>query len=154
MPSAGNACVKRLVLACALFGVLVIAPRSLAVLEGQGAAADLLSIFNAGGMLQDRNGDGVVDFVSARLVLGAKPRAGDIAAAADVAARLGFETSAMDLPLTASTSDVAGIIAIGPEGASRAGVPDVSASLVDLAPGQGLIALSAAGSVPVVVIAG
>jgi len=154
MPSAGNACVKRLVLACALFGVLVIAPRSLAVLEGQGSAADLPSIFNAGGMLQDRNGDGVVDFVSARLVLGANARAGEIAAAADVAARLGFETTAMDLPLTASSSEVSGIIAIGPEGARRARVPDVSASLADLAPGQGLVALSAAGSIPVVVVAG
>ena len=154
MQPAGTACLKRLVLACALFGVLMTAPRSLAVLEGQAPPADLQSVFNAGGMLQDRNGDGVVDFVSARLALGAKASAAEIAAASDVAARLGFDTSAMDLPLTAAPRDVAGIVAIGAEGARRAGVQDMSGSLADLAPGQGLIALSAGGGVPVVVVAG
>ena len=50
-------------------------------------------------MFQDRNQDGVVDFANARLVLSPQPAAGDLAAAADIAARLGFETSAMDLPM-------------------------------------------------------
>jgi hypothetical protein len=40
-----------------------------------------------------------VDFANARLVLAPQPTAGDLAAAADIAARLGFETSAMDLPM-------------------------------------------------------
>jgi hypothetical protein len=154
MQPAGVTCVKRLVLACALCGVLATTPRSLAVLEGQGTAGDLQSVFNTGGMLQDRNGDGVVDAVSAQLVLGASPRAAEVAAAADVAARLGFETSAMDLPLTTPGAGASGIVAIGVEGAKRAGVGDISASLAALAPGQGLVVLSAAQRVPVVVVAG
>src|SRR5258708_18202973 len=55
--------------------------------------------FKPGVVFQDRNGDGVVDFVNAQVVLPENPSAVEIAAASDVAARLGFETSAMDLPL-------------------------------------------------------
>ncbi len=58
---------------------------------------DLATLFAPGAILQDRNGDDVVDFVDARIVVGERPAAADIAAAADVAARLGFETTALDL---------------------------------------------------------
>src|SRR5206468_5425003 len=61
----------------------------------------LSEFFAPGIVFQDRNGDGAVDFVNARIVLPEHPTAGELAAAADVAARLGFETSAMDLPLDA-----------------------------------------------------
>ena len=46
------------------------------------------------GLLEDRNGDGLTDFVNARLVLGESPSPAVVAAASDVAARLGFETVA------------------------------------------------------------
>src|SRR5450759_4389001 len=62
-------------------------------------AASLSELFKPGVVLQDRNGDGVVDFVDARIVLPEHPAPGELAAAADVAARLGFETSAMNLPV-------------------------------------------------------
>ena len=55
--------------------------------------------FKPGIVFQDRNGDGAVDFVDARIALADHPTAGELAAAADVAARLGFETSAMNLPV-------------------------------------------------------
>ena len=63
------------------------------------AAASLSEFFAPGIVFQDRNSDGAVDFVDARLVLGEQPSAAELAAAADVAARLGFETSAMDIPV-------------------------------------------------------
>jgi hypothetical protein len=62
------------------------------------AAVSLTEFFRPGLVFQDRNGDGAVDFVNAGIVLPEQPGAGELAAAADVAARLGFETSAMNLP--------------------------------------------------------
>jgi hypothetical protein len=56
-------------------------------------------LFKTGVVFQDRNGDGVVDFVDGRIVLPTAPTAGETAAAADVAARLGYETTAMNLPI-------------------------------------------------------
>src|ERR1700676_3181693 len=80
--------------------VLLIAPGT-AVWTQQAPTgrADLATIFTPGDVLQDRNGDGIVDFVNARIVLGEKPSAADVSAAADVAARFGFETMAMNLPV-------------------------------------------------------
>src|SRR5262249_41227761 len=63
------------------------------------AAASLSEFFAPGIVFQDRNGDGAIDFVDARLVLAEQPSSAELAAAADVAARLGFETSAMDIPV-------------------------------------------------------
>ena len=63
------------------------------------AAASLSEFFAPGIVFQDRNSDGAVDFVDARLVLGEQPSSAELAAAADIAARLGFETSAMDIPM-------------------------------------------------------
>src|SRR5919204_6570153 len=63
--------------------------------------------FKPGVVFQDRNGDGAVDFVDARIALPEHPTAGELAAAADVAARLGFETSAMNLPLVRLKPDSA-----------------------------------------------
>src|SRR6267142_1212974 len=62
-------------------------------------ALALSELFSPGVVFQDRNGDGVVDFVDARIVLAEKPSAGELAAAADIAARLGYETTAMNLPV-------------------------------------------------------
>src|SRR4051812_10044349 len=63
------------------------------------APSSLSELFKPGIIFQDRNGDGVVDFVDARVALPENPTAGELAAAADVAARLGFETTAMNLPV-------------------------------------------------------
>ena len=66
----------------------------------ESTVASLSTLFKPGVVLQDRNGDGAIDFVDVRLVLPEQPSAGELAAASDVAARLGFETSAMNLPVT------------------------------------------------------
>jgi len=63
------------------------------------APPSLGDFFKPGIVFQDRNGDGAVDFVDARIALAEQPTAGELAAAADVAARLGFETSAMNIPV-------------------------------------------------------
>ncbi len=54
-----------------------------------GAQRPLNELFDEGFILEDRNGDGVVDFVNAELVLGEQPIAATVASAADVAFRLG-----------------------------------------------------------------
>jgi len=64
----------------------------------------LEDLFSRGFLLEDRNGDGLTDFVNARLVLGETPSPAVVAAASDVAARLGFETMAMDLPFDESAA--------------------------------------------------
>ena len=67
--------------------------------------AALSDFFTPGLVFQDRNGDGAVDFVDARIVLPEQPSAAEVAAASDVAARLGYETSAMNLPLPVARGD-------------------------------------------------
>jgi Zinc carboxypeptidase len=66
---------------------------------------DARNVYARGFMLQDRNADDVVDFVSARIVLPAAASNAEVTAAANIAARLGYETSAMNLDLVASDAD-------------------------------------------------
>src|SRR5438093_1363575 len=63
------------------------------------APSSLAEIFKPGIVFQDKNGDCVVDFVDARIALPDAPSAGELAAAANIAARLGYETTAMNLPV-------------------------------------------------------
>lgn len=51
------------------------------------------------GILEDRNGDGLPDYLNARIYIAAGASAEDVAAAANVAARLAFETQSLDLPI-------------------------------------------------------
>ena len=50
--------------------------------------ASLSELFKPGVVFQDRNGDGAIDFIDARIVLPAQPSSADLAAASDIAARL------------------------------------------------------------------
>src|SRR3989442_5570471 len=116
--------------------VLIAPPASVHTQQAPSPFADLTTLFAPGGVLQDRNGDGVIDFVNARIVLGEKPSAADVSAAADVAARLGFQTMAMNLPLSDAHDTGPTAIIIGRDGARRMGVtpPDVTG----LVPGGGV----------------
>ncbi|MCH7715869.1 MAG: hypothetical protein IH876_07050 [Gemmatimonadetes bacterium] len=126
-------------LAAAVASLLGGLPRPAAVNQSpQDQLSGLELVFEIGPVLQDRNGDGDIDFVAARLVLGQPASDGDVAAAANVAARLGFETSAMNLPLTTATDGIP--IAIGQGGLARLGI-DWQALGVDLEPGVGVVAL-------------
>ena len=104
---------------------------------------DLGNLLAPGYILQDRNGDGVIDFVNAKIVLPAATSEAEIAAAANLAARLGYETSAANLNLTTTdTARVASynepVILIGAGNALIArGGPALGRALDGLAPGQG-----------------
>ena len=58
-----------------------------------------------GAILVDTDGDGLPDRVRALLVLGAAAALPEQCAAVDLAARLGFETLALHLPLAVSDPD-------------------------------------------------
>ena len=60
---------------------------------------DLTTLFDLGHLLLDENGDSVPDRLGATLVLAPEPTTAERVAAAEIAARLGFETMALDLPL-------------------------------------------------------
>ncbi len=98
-------------------------------------------IFSPGFILEDRNSDGVIDFVNAELVLPESPNAAVTAAASDIAARLGFETMAMNLPFTENKRGA--VIAIRP-----------GAAALGLAPGEGLVATASVGGRDEVVVTG
>jgi hypothetical protein len=117
--------------------------------------ADLAALFAPGGMLQDRNGDGVVDFVNARIVLGEKADAADVSAAADIAARLGFETTAMNLPVPSAKSKREGTtsIIVGPYSTAPVRMPPNDDS-GPLHPGEGTVVALTVGSPLVMVLGG
>lgn len=117
------------------------------------ATAALDHVYRTGAFLQDRNGDQFVDFVAASLVLGESPSVDEVAAASDVAARFGFETMAMDLPLRRTGGD-GPRVAIGPAGVARAGVNLSAAYPAALTAGQGLLAMATVDNQPVVVVTG
>jgi hypothetical protein len=112
---------------------------------------DLRNVFAPGYILQDRNGDDVIDFVNAKIVLPASPTAAEVAAASNIAARLGYETPATNLSLaTPDSARVAAflqpVIIVGAGNALLARIP--GASLVgELAPGEGAVVWLPVGDV-------
>ena len=100
--------------------------------------SDIRDVFATGYMLEDRNSDRVVDFVNVRIVLPASPGEVHLTAAANLAARLGYETSALNLGLaepegaSSNRFDVPVILIGGAAGEDGAGA-------ARLAPGQGAI---------------
>src|SRR5512143_2334723 len=76
-----------------------------------GAAAprldSLAALFDpARGIVRDTNGDGLADTVAARVIVPAEPSGEDVEAAANIAARLSYETTAMTLPIVARDDQV------------------------------------------------
>ena len=122
------------------------------------APASLSTFFKPGAAFQDRNGDGVVDFVDARIVLPERPSATDIAAAANVGARLGYETTAMNLPFVhaegAPASEAASTIFIGGKSLVHAGLTADAIGAGTLKPGDGVVAAFTAAGTPAVAILG
>lgn len=119
---------------------------------GGAATAGVEALFDTGVIFQDRNGDAVVDFVNTGIVLGLDRSDSDLAAAIDIAARLGFETMAMNIPVPRD-APVDGIgIVVGRGGAQRLGlsVP----GLADLDAGTGLVTRMSAQGQDWLVIAG
>src|ERR1022692_2198810 len=59
------------------------------------APTHLANPFAAGWMLADTNGDGIVDAIAGKIVVPNNPTAAECAAAANLAARLGYESTGM-----------------------------------------------------------
>jgi len=63
------------------------------------------NVFDTGYIVQDRNKDEVPDFINVRIILPDTPSEAEIASAANIGARLGYETSALDLDFTGYDSE-------------------------------------------------
>lgn len=107
----------------------------------QTAPPDLSTIFELGYLVVDTNGDGIPDFVNASLVLGDTPSVTATAAAAEIAARLGFETMAMDLPMARGTDGDEIPIVIGRGGLSASGLTSPRVDPTSLDAGEGVVAI-------------
>ena len=57
------------------------------------------SFFSPGTVLQDLNGDGITDWVNLRIIVPENASVAEIGAASELSARLGYETTAMELSL-------------------------------------------------------
>jgi len=106
---------------------------------------DLRGILDTGLILQDTNDDDVVDFVATRILLPPSPTESEVAAAANLAARLGYETSAMDLGLSGTAGTrrryPEPVILVGIGAVEAAGMADHADPIRGgLAPGQGIVA--------------
>jgi hypothetical protein len=129
------------------------------------AGLDSLSAIFTGphGAVRDSNGDGLADLVAARVIVPSSPTADDIEAAANIAGRLGYETTSLTLPLVLRDEEVTrpneiGVpIVVGRGNRFVTPLVEVDAiGLKTLKPGQGLVALvpSALSGPPGVVVAG
>src|SRR5260370_4301714 len=64
--------------------------------------------FATGWMLVDTNGDGIADFIEGKVVVPARPSEAENTAAANLAARLGYGSTGLTLPLVVTASEGAG----------------------------------------------
>src|SRR5438876_6016546 len=70
-----------------------------------GSTLQLDTLFTAGALLDDRDGDGLPDALHARIVIGSQAQLPEHLAAVDLAARLGFASLALELPLVCPDCD-------------------------------------------------
>src|SRR5262245_42343769 len=101
---------RPLLLATSLLGALtLVAPAATSRVAAQRAEPrSLASLFDlAAGAVRDTNGDGFADAVAARVIVPADPTVEDLQGAANIAGRLGFETTALTLPIVVRAGDVA-----------------------------------------------
>lgn len=127
--------------------VLALGAASAAAVQPGSLPVSLTGLYEAGSAVADENGDGVPDRLLARLVLAEAPSAAEVAAAAEIAARLGFETMALDLPLP---EDSPMAIAVGEPALAALGVT----GLAELAAGRGAVQLHHAENQVVVGVRG
>ena len=115
--------------------------------------SDLVTIFELGGLVTDTNGDDVPDAVRASLLLGDSPSTAELAAAAEISARLGFETMAMDLPILRGDSGAIPIV-IGRSGLGATSIRAPGLDPASLDSGEGAVAIVESGDRNWVVVVG
>ncbi|WP_425153899.1 cellulose biosynthesis cyclic di-GMP-binding regulatory protein BcsB [Candidatus Palauibacter sp.] len=115
---------------------------------------DLASLFDLGMLVLDTNGDSVPDFVNVALILGDDPSTAVLAAAGEVAARLGFETMAMDLPLSRAAAGEEVALVIGRAGLAASGLGSPGIDPASLDSGEGAVAVRQEGGRTWVLVVG
>src|SRR6266511_5425176 len=130
----------------AALSVFPLAVRSPLQADGRGPQS-LASLIGPKSLTRDSNGDGLPDVVAARVIVPADATLADVEAATNLAARLGYETTALTLPLVFRDNDVPQAAAIAmPILVGRGNrfvqrLADAHAiEIASLKPGQGLIA--------------
>src|SRR5215469_4426266 len=78
---------------------------SLIAFQPAASSSRLTDPFSARWILTDTNGDGVIDFVAGKVVVPSRPSAAENAAAADIAARLGFGSTGLTPPVVISADE-------------------------------------------------
>lgn len=117
--------------------------------------ATLFAHFPGGGhLLRDENRDGVPDRLGTAFVLPADPTAAEQAAAAEIAARLGFETMALDLPLPRGAREGRIRVVVGRRALADAGYSPADFAVDEPAPGQGAVTAVVGDGARWVVVAG
>ncbi|MGD2122687.1 MAG: hypothetical protein PVJ76_13125, partial [Gemmatimonadota bacterium] len=122
----------------------LIAAQELVPPDGPSVLSDLRVVLDTGVVLQDGNDDQVVDGLDLRLLLAPDPTETEVAAAANLAARFGFETSATDLGLAGMARAGEGhdrpVVLVGASAVDAVGLPDGAEEIRrGLAPGQGVL---------------
>jgi hypothetical protein len=116
-------------------------------------AARLADPFSEGWMLVDTNGDGIPDSIEGRIVVPWDATAAENAAAANLAARLGYGTTGLNLPVVVDRERAGQRIAIGREGqlpsvprleAGEGGIFAVGTTLAVVGDDDGLVAAAEA----------
>src|ERR1700754_3498147 len=76
------------------------------ILHGQQAKPEtpIENVFQMGLMAQDTNGDQIADAICGHVIVPKSPSAAENTAAANFAARLGYETSALTLPIVVAAT--------------------------------------------------
>src|SRR5947199_7086223 len=76
-----------------------------ALQETNAPASRVADPFATGWMLVDTTGDGIADFIQGKVVVPAQPTAAENAAAANLAARLGYGSTGLTLPLVVTADN-------------------------------------------------
>jgi hypothetical protein len=116
----------------------------------QAPPADLRDALADGWLVADRSGAGIADVVRARIVIPADADAAQVATAANVAARLGYESVATNLGLllradAAPATFDAPVVLVGANNTLRARAAAGALAPTALAPGEGAVAFLPAG---------
>ncbi len=121
------------------------APAASQAVPAASVPGDLTRLFEVGGLVLDTNGDQVPDFVDASLVTGAAPTPAETRAAAEIAARLGFETMALDLPLARGMEAEGVRVVVGRSGLAASGLVSPGVDPASLDADEGVVAVREAG---------
>ena len=139
-----------LLLAAAVVAVSLPLPPAVRVIADIPLPRTLTALVAANGLTRDSNGDGLADLVAARVIVPANPSLADLETATNLAARLGYETTALTLPLVVRDTDIGQMassastvipILVGRDNRFIKRLAEVRAiDLSSLKPGQGLVA--------------